>query len=795
MAHRISGPNSTILLSEGALQNGAAATHFAEALLGDLLGIREGVDRLSASQRHHLQGIWGESLLSSLWSLRSETDAGQVCEHLFHLGQELANLDKIELAASLFRRLSESAPNAALRERAQARLDTLLGSGSTLARTEFLGRRLAETSSDPSALFAMTLASSAFRLTRLGLLSRMAATPAWSVGLRPLAMSALANTAALGVEATAFTAGLRLGNSVLQRQQDWNPRSIGREFAGSALTLLSLRSLGAIGETAVARWVRGQNPASQLLRGLSPQLGMLSGILLSHRLEQALDLRPQLAGETLWTDALGTLIQFNVGGRISRNLLGEASLAAEAHVVQQGHALLREAIHSPHWSPLLQGSSALAGALWLSGCDSPSRTPGSLGFLLSMAFPLLGMAFTRRSGNDNILRILTDLQSHNMAEMRRPVADFTSYVIRGRPLSPSQFKTGVDRLLDVLQAPESEEGWEDAVDDQALDSLENVFSSEHVRAEHAQVFLEQLPEKNRQEDYFSLTLRLERHLAGKGNLLAPQYRALADFSLQALSQSNADGEVPLAAQEVLEALLRNPKVPEATLHSILYTRQLRGDDWRDLSTDTLVDALQNPELSKQWRNLLSQELCRVLGMGGDPLRAREINRIHQRLLTQVSPTETDHLPLLATLANLNSRLRVIPDTHLFRDIMVHFDNPRLNKDQRAAMIECIRQALESSPRLMAGYISALTATGMRNLTAALPVELNRFLLRTERDLDNSLDSIYYGAAHAIRDLAPHLPPNPMLHAALARRARLDPRPRIRDIARGLLRSIQSGGEN
>lgn len=281
-----------------------------------------------------------------LISLTRESDPQLQAEGLLNFARRQERSGHLDLAAALYRRVAEgSGTDSALRRRAEHELDALLGRGSFGPRAEFLLRQLAQQASEPSALLAMGAAGMAFRLTRLLTLSRLTAGAAPGFLTRVFGASRLASLAGFAVEAPTFTLVGRLGSEALGRRQDWSLRALGRDFASSYLVLGSLKLSGAL----AAYLGRGQ---AAPWRGLWQQGAMLAGILLGHRGEELVGLRPHLAGATTLVDSLALLLQFHVAGRLSRTAFGPRFAAWEGALERQGAALERADRTLPPWAGL-----------------------------------------------------------------------------------------------------------------------------------------------------------------------------------------------------------------------------------------------------------------------------------------------------------------------------------------------------------------------------------------------------------------------------------------------------------
>jgi len=317
-----------------------SATRPNDALTHDSL--REIFTGLSASERHHLETSWGRANLEELLSLGRETDRASLCEALLSLGRRLENDDKLETAGRIYSLILSASPGTAIGERAQQRLYAILGQGAVLPRLEFLGRRLVREASDPAAIIPMVAAGAMFRFARVATLSRLAASPTSNILTRGFGARILSGIAGFLLEAPTFTASTRGMNSLLEREQEWTFRAVGREFASGTLSLLGLKAMGGLSGLAVQRWGRSPTLGGGIARALLPQAGMFTGILLGHQLETRLGLREHQDGATTFTDAFAMLINFNVGGRLSHEFVGETWRSAEANLDRQAELLAQD---------------------------------------------------------------------------------------------------------------------------------------------------------------------------------------------------------------------------------------------------------------------------------------------------------------------------------------------------------------------------------------------------------------------------------------------------------------------
>ncbi len=285
-------------------------------------------------------------------SISRERDPELRAEQLLQMGSRLEAGEELEAALGVFTSLLIPHPgsSSSIRNRAQERLNAITGVGAVGPRAEFLLRRLTRGATDPAMLLGMGVASSAFRLTRLATLAR---------GMGPLR----ANLLAFGLEAGSFPVVTRLAATAMGRPMEWNSDLVGREIASCFILLGGMRLAG--------RAVRFPSPlagegARRAGEGVLRQQGaMLGGILLGHRLETAVGLRPHTDGATTLTDSLVLLLQFHVAGRLTHQVLGEGFARWEQGMDAQFDLLRRASSRAPlplpifsqlHASPVGAGS-------------------------------------------------------------------------------------------------------------------------------------------------------------------------------------------------------------------------------------------------------------------------------------------------------------------------------------------------------------------------------------------------------------------------------------------------------
>lgn len=337
--------NGRLLPSREALPGSRAAEAAPDhaALLDRWLRPADPGRRLDAAER------------AELTALRGEADPGLFYEGLLAFGEGRERGGRVDLAAEVYAEVAAAA-EPALADRARRQWDAAMGRGAAGPRAEFLLRRLAREASDPAMLAGMGAAGAVFRVTRLAVLGRLAATPGAGFFTRGFGARAAASLAGFALEAPAFTFATKLAGEALGRRQDWSGAALGRELASSYLVLGGLKLAGWGGGVAYRR-LAGPVGAEQVqpLRALFQQGGMLGGILLGHAAEERLGLRPRLDGATTLVDAFAMLLQFHVAGRLSRQAFGEGFATWERSLDHHAEALASR----PRVSPLLSLGSVL----------------------------------------------------------------------------------------------------------------------------------------------------------------------------------------------------------------------------------------------------------------------------------------------------------------------------------------------------------------------------------------------------------------------------------------------------
>ncbi|HKY62501.1 MAG TPA: hypothetical protein VJR29_03700 [bacterium] len=272
------------------------------------------------------------TLRAELTSLAAESDPELWAAAMLHLAERMErrgqSAEALLLLENLGARGSELPSSAAaILAKAERRRQALLGGGRIGDRAELLIGRFAKESTDPATLASFVAGGTAYKVARGALLARFASSPA-SILTRGAAARFLAAAGAFGAEVPAFVATAKLGRQALGHAEDWSRTALRTELSSAALSLLFLKSAGALSHRALGglqasgAWQAAPGMARFAAAAL-PQAAMFGGILLAHRAETSLGLRPQpQAGSNEWLEALTSLLHFKVGGRLSDGLLG-----------------------------------------------------------------------------------------------------------------------------------------------------------------------------------------------------------------------------------------------------------------------------------------------------------------------------------------------------------------------------------------------------------------------------------------------------------------------------------------
>ncbi len=295
------------------------------------------LEALPLYRRSELAKRVGPAALAELTALASESDPDLFLQGILSLARRLQGAGDSALAAALplgLRRSLQDHPEwrGALSPAAWATLnrdcDAVQGRGPVGPRVEFLLRHFAREVSHPATLASFAAGAGAFQSLRLLTLARLTAAPA-GFATRAWRARTLAALVGLGGETFALTLSHRSLREALGERQVWDAESIRRELLVNGITLGLMRGAGAASESAF-RGLHGIPPGASRVARLSefaaasrvliPQTAMFGALLLAHRAESALGLRPGGDSATLLVDSLATLLHFNVGGRIFESL-------------------------------------------------------------------------------------------------------------------------------------------------------------------------------------------------------------------------------------------------------------------------------------------------------------------------------------------------------------------------------------------------------------------------------------------------------------------------------------------
>ncbi|MCE9624127.1 MAG: hypothetical protein K8R69_01545, partial [Deltaproteobacteria bacterium] len=301
------------------------------------LTLREAYDRLSASEREALRLGFGP-LVEEWMALSQEGDPALFAEGLAGMARRFQQSGDAVRAGILWQFLSqgngELSPRlgADFRARAAAEAGASRGEGPFGARFENLARTFAQQAADPTMIAGMGAAGIVAGTVRLGVLSRLAASPGANLFTRGMGASFTAATAAWAAEVPTFWATTRALHAVTSsRPLAWDRGTLLREIGSTAL-LLGLLKLGGAGSGALFNRVHGISTTSlevtrltgftRMTQSVFPQLGMFGGIYADHLIEERLGWRPRSDGASRVFDSLATLFQFHVGGRLAGEALG-----------------------------------------------------------------------------------------------------------------------------------------------------------------------------------------------------------------------------------------------------------------------------------------------------------------------------------------------------------------------------------------------------------------------------------------------------------------------------------------
>lgn len=258
-----------------------------------------------------IQKQFGKENLPLVQSLLKEPNTELFLQGLWKLGLLLESQDRLASAGHIYSAIAQ-ASDSPLGKCASRRLEALQGTGGGSSRLEILQQRFLQDAADPAALLTMGIAGAAFRVTRLGVMSRLRCLPSAGLLSRGLGLRAASAGAGFLAETVSFT-------TVGRALRESNPAApdFPREWASGALMLGALKVMGG-----ASGLVQGSRIRSGLFPKVLPQIGMFGGILLGNQLQVALGLKAPQQGATAFFDAAATLLQFNVAGHLAKGVLG-----------------------------------------------------------------------------------------------------------------------------------------------------------------------------------------------------------------------------------------------------------------------------------------------------------------------------------------------------------------------------------------------------------------------------------------------------------------------------------------
>ncbi len=369
------------LLESAVAGEGEARPVLSRRIREEGLNLRGAYEALSESERARFARQLSPELLQEIFSLSQESDPSLFYQGLHALGLRLSRSHRPELAMLFFSGIAQTleqdspgrpADHAALASRARRELDALMGRGAIAPRVEHLLRGVAQEASSPVMLASMGVAGFAFSTVRMGMLSRLLASSGGGYFTRGFGARALASTVGFAAEVPAFVFSGRGLNEALGHRQDWSFSAMGRDLATAGITLSALK-LSGWGARGLMGRMEGSSAFTNFSRAALPQVATLGGLMLGHRVEEGLGLRPHVDGATTFVDSLSTLLVFHVSGRLLHHAMGPNYAALQREMELRSQVMARmprprpESGDRPPLADLLTGMfsthrPALAGA-------------------------------------------------------------------------------------------------------------------------------------------------------------------------------------------------------------------------------------------------------------------------------------------------------------------------------------------------------------------------------------------------------------------------------------------------
>lgn len=282
---------------------------------------RELMSQILRGHETELQQQWG-GLLRPLRSLSRETDAQIFYDDLYRLARDAESQGSVAQSFALYQGLVDFPQTpAAIRSRAQTRLNVLQGSGPLADRIERWGGQLLEMATDPAMIVGMGIDGLAFRGGRLMSLRGLMGTGLPTLVNRPLAL-----LGGLGAESLAFTVTTKGVRSLMGHREDWGPQALRHDFLSTGILLGCLR---------MAHTPLGYLSQGVRFGNLAQHLGTYGGIVLGHHFQAVAGFRdPQKPGDLL-TESLATFFQFAAGGAVARQVFGSSLTRLELRLENQ----------------------------------------------------------------------------------------------------------------------------------------------------------------------------------------------------------------------------------------------------------------------------------------------------------------------------------------------------------------------------------------------------------------------------------------------------------------------------
>lgn len=233
--------------------------------------------------------------LKELSSIAEESNAEIFFEQLLVFAERLEAKGNLDAAAIVYAAI----PGKDLQGGAQQRLDAFRGNGLFGAHAETLLRGFVKTATDYRMIIPMMLGTTVFGLTRAVAVSRVT---------RNLSGKILIHVLPFGAELFTFALSSRFfhqlsGGSVRG--------SLDEDLLSAGLTLGAMR-------------LAANTPLHQA--------GMFASLLMVHKIEEQIGLRPHEDGTIIVSDTLASMLSLSVGGHLGKRILGPRYLQFQAEL-------------------------------------------------------------------------------------------------------------------------------------------------------------------------------------------------------------------------------------------------------------------------------------------------------------------------------------------------------------------------------------------------------------------------------------------------------------------------------